>query len=95
MTDYRAIEPATKPPSLPLSAQMVVFAEMAAPEIRGVAHMVGTDWQAEALRLEGAVDALRELSESAEMFLPIKRISEDAERFRLAMVAARDLIGGQ
>lgn len=59
MKDYRAQTPASKPPVLPLSAQMRVAAEMAAPEIRGLAEMIGTEWQAEALRLEGAVAAAR------------------------------------
>lgn len=55
MERYRAQKAATTPPVLPLSVQMRVAAEMAAPEIRGLAEMIGTEWQAEALRLEGAV----------------------------------------
>jgi hypothetical protein len=59
MGRYRAVTAASKPPVLPLSTQMRVAAEMATPEIRGLAEMIGTEWQAEALRLEGAVEALR------------------------------------
>lgn len=67
MPDYRDQKPATEAPVLPLSAQMRIAAEMAAPEISGLAHLIGTKWQAEALRLEASVAGLREIAEAADI----------------------------
>jgi hypothetical protein len=57
--NYKTQKPANKPPVLPLSTQMCIAAEMATPEIRGLAEMIGTEWQAEALRLEEEVRRLK------------------------------------
>lgn len=94
MKDYRAQTPATEPPVLPLSTQMRVAAEMAAPEIRGLAEMIGTEWQAEALRLEGAVsdrDALLRYIHENDATHPDET---DGCEVCAAVVAALDAYGG-